>query len=116
MKKLAKITSAKLHHKERGILNFWIHVDYEDFGSQGIGGLALDQWDKEKSLFKDFLWGYIKTCFTPSPLLGRIMQNELADPNKEMEQKARLRNTNSTRYHPPLSGTHPSDQVLYPFY
>jgi len=49
MKKLAKITSAKLHHKEREILSFWIRVDYEDFGSQGIGGLALDQWDKEKN-------------------------------------------------------------------
>lgn len=47
-KKLAKITSAKLEFKEGGILNFLIFVDYEDFGSQGIGGFALDRWDEEK--------------------------------------------------------------------
>lgn len=48
-KKLAKITSAKLEIKERGILGFWIFVNYEDGGHQGIGGIALDQWDEEKS-------------------------------------------------------------------
>ena len=48
MKRLAKISSATLEIKERGILNFWIHVDYEEGGSQGIGGLALDTYDKEK--------------------------------------------------------------------
>ena len=47
-KQLAKITSAKLEIKERGILNFWILVDYEDSPCQGIGSLALDKWDKEK--------------------------------------------------------------------
>lgn len=47
-KLLAKITSAKLEIKERGILNFWIFVDYEDGGSQGIGGLVLDTWDESK--------------------------------------------------------------------
>ncbi len=46
-KKLAKITKANLEIKERGVLNFWIHVDYEEGGtSQGIGGLVLDQYDK----------------------------------------------------------------------
>ena len=49
MKKvIAKISSAKLEIKERGILNFWIHVEYEDGGGQGIGGLCLDEWDEEK--------------------------------------------------------------------
>ena len=48
MKKLAKITKASLEIKERGILNFWIHVDYEDGCSQGVGGLVLDEWDEEK--------------------------------------------------------------------
>ena len=45
-KQLAKITDAKLEIKETGILNFWIFVDYEDLGSQEIGGLALDEWDE----------------------------------------------------------------------
>jgi len=47
-KRLAKITKATLEIKERDILNFWIFVDYEDGGSQGVGGIALDQYDKEK--------------------------------------------------------------------
>lgn len=47
-KQLAKIKSAHLEIKERGVLNFWIKVDYEDLGSQGIGGLCLDTFNKEK--------------------------------------------------------------------
>lgn len=47
-KQLAKITSAGLEIKERGILNFWIFVDYEEGCSQGIGGIALDSFNKEK--------------------------------------------------------------------
>jgi hypothetical protein len=47
-RKLAKITGAKLELQERGILNFWIFVDYEDGFAQGIGGIALDQFDKSK--------------------------------------------------------------------
>ena len=43
-KKLARIKSATLEIKERGILSFWIFVDYEDGGSQGIGGIALDDY------------------------------------------------------------------------
>ena len=43
-KKLAKIRKAKLEILERGILNFWINVDYESGSSQGVGGLALDSW------------------------------------------------------------------------
>ena len=45
--KLAKIRYATLEIKERGILNFWIHVDYEDGFSQGIGGIALDTYNNE---------------------------------------------------------------------
>jgi len=45
-KQLAKISKASLEIKERGILNFWIHVDYEEGMSQGIGGIALDTYDK----------------------------------------------------------------------
>lgn len=47
-KVLAKITKATLEIKERGILNFWIHVDYKEGCCQGIGGIALDEYDKEK--------------------------------------------------------------------
>ena len=49
-KELARITSASLEIKERGILNFWINVDYENGFSQGIGGIVLDAYDKEKTL------------------------------------------------------------------
>jgi hypothetical protein len=44
-KKLARIKSAKLEIQERGILNFWLYVDYEDGLSQGVGGIALDTYD-----------------------------------------------------------------------
>jgi hypothetical protein len=47
-KQLAKISKAKLEIQERGMLNFLIYVDYEDCGSQGIGGICLDEYDKEK--------------------------------------------------------------------
>ena len=47
-KQLAKIENAKLEIKERGILNFYIFVHYEDGGHQGVGGIALDTFDKEK--------------------------------------------------------------------
>lgn len=47
-KQLAKVTSASLEIQERGILNFWIYVDYEEGCSQGIGGIALDEWDANK--------------------------------------------------------------------
>lgn len=46
-KQLAKVTSASLEIKERGILNFWIHVEYEDGGGQGIGGICLDEYCKK---------------------------------------------------------------------
>lgn len=46
MMKLAKVESASLEIKERGILNFWVQVAYEDGFHQGVGGLTLDDWDK----------------------------------------------------------------------
>ncbi|MNQ44695.1 hypothetical protein D3C85_584590 [compost metagenome] len=46
-KKLAKISSATFEIKERGVLNFWVFVDYEEGCSQGVGGLVLDDYDKE---------------------------------------------------------------------
>lgn len=48
IKKLAKIRKAHLEIQERGILNFWIHVDYEEGCSQGVGGLVLDTYDNER--------------------------------------------------------------------
>ena len=47
-KKLAKVKEASLEIKEREILNFWIFVDYEEGGTQGIGGIALDSWSEGK--------------------------------------------------------------------
>ena len=47
-KKLAKITKARLEIKDRGVLSFWILVDYEEGCSQGVGGIALDTWDAVK--------------------------------------------------------------------
>ena len=46
-RKLAKITKASLNIQDRGILTFWLTVDYEDGGSQGVGGIALDSYNKE---------------------------------------------------------------------
>ena len=47
-KKLAKIKNASLNIKDRGILGFWIAVDYEDGFSQMVGGVALDDWCEAK--------------------------------------------------------------------
>ena len=47
-KKLAKIKSAKLGMQDRGILTFWVIVDYEDGCSQGVGGMTLDTYCKDK--------------------------------------------------------------------
>ncbi len=45
--KLAKVESASLEIKDRGILNFWVHVNYEDGLCQGVGGLSLDTWNED---------------------------------------------------------------------
>lgn len=51
-KNLAKISKATLS-MERGILSFWIFVEYEEGGGQGVGGIALDSPKKEsQSLWK----------------------------------------------------------------
>ena len=47
-KRLAKISKASLEIQERGILNFWIHVEYEEGCSQVVGGYALDEYCEEK--------------------------------------------------------------------
>lgn len=47
-KRLAKIESASLNIKDRGILTFWVHVEYEEGCHQGVGGIALDGWSEEK--------------------------------------------------------------------
>ena len=46
-KALARISSASLDIHDRGVLTFYIHVDYEDGMSQGIGGYALDEYDEK---------------------------------------------------------------------
>lgn len=46
-KQLAKIDNATLSI-ERGVLSFWIFVDYEEGGSQGVGGITLDDAKHEK--------------------------------------------------------------------
>lgn len=45
LEKLARVSSASLEIQERDILNFWIHVDYEEGMSQGVGGIVLDRYD-----------------------------------------------------------------------
>ena len=45
-RELGIITKATLEIKERGILNFYIYIDYENGCSQVIGGLALDEYNK----------------------------------------------------------------------
>ena len=45
--KLARVTKARTEWKDRSIFNFNIFVDYEDFGSQMIGGIGLDEYSKE---------------------------------------------------------------------
>jgi hypothetical protein len=47
-KQLAKVKSATLSIKDRGILTFWISVNYEEGCSQGVGGVCLDTYDKHK--------------------------------------------------------------------
>ena len=48
IEKLAKIENASLEIKERGILNFYISVKYEEGLSQCIGNIVLDTFDKQK--------------------------------------------------------------------
>lgn len=57
IKKLAKIREASLNMQDRGIFTFWIHVDYEDGCSQGVGGIALDDWDESERARKGTAFG-----------------------------------------------------------
>lgn len=43
----AKITKVSLGKEDHGILTFWIFVDYGEGVGQGIGGYALDSFDKK---------------------------------------------------------------------
>jgi len=43
-RQLAKISKARLEIKERGILCFWIYVNYENGCGQAVGGFALDSY------------------------------------------------------------------------
>jgi hypothetical protein len=79
-KKLAKITSAKLEIKERGILNFWIFVEYEEGGGQGIGGLALDEWDKDKKKRVGTAYG----CEMIRCLLDTLSVNDFSEMKGKM--------------------------------
>ena len=56
-KKLAKITKASLGILERGILTFWIFVDYEEGLSQGVGGIRLDEWNEETRSSRGTVFG-----------------------------------------------------------
>ena len=47
-RRLAKVSSATLYIKDRGILTFWIYVDYEEGCSQGVGGICFDTYDERK--------------------------------------------------------------------
>lgn len=46
-KNLAKISKARLS-MDRDILSFWIFVEYEEGGGQGIGGITLDNPKKQR--------------------------------------------------------------------
>ena len=56
-KKLARVSSASLNILDRGILTFWVHADYEDGCSQGVGGFALDQWNKDAETRQGTVYG-----------------------------------------------------------
>lgn len=45
-KVLAKIRNAVVEIEDHSILTCWVTVDYEDGGTQGIGGYELDSYDK----------------------------------------------------------------------
>jgi hypothetical protein len=55
-KQLAKITKASLEIQERGTLNFWIHVHYEEgfgFEPKGIQALATNKDASKPVIFAD---------------------------------------------------------------
>ena len=74
-KQLAKISKAGLEIKERGILNFWIFVDYEEGLSQGIGGIVLDSYNKEKKERRGTAYG----CEMIRKLLIELNVNDFSE-------------------------------------
>ena len=83
-KKLAKIRKAGLEIKERGILNFWIFVDYEEGCSQGIGGMALDEYDKEKEERVGTAYG----CEMIRRLLLELNVDDFSEMSGEIDRKS----------------------------
>ena len=79
-KQLAHITDATLEIRERGILNFWIYVDYEEGSSQGVGGLALDEYDPETKERVGTAYG----CEMIRQLLITLDVNDLKDAAGKM--------------------------------
>lgn len=46
-KHLARVKSVKTSIKDHGCLTFWVDVEYENGFCQEVGGLTLDDWNKE---------------------------------------------------------------------
>lgn len=79
IKKLARVSKAGFEIQERGILNFWVFVDYEEGCSQGVGGIALDQWNEEKREREGTAYG----CEMIRQLLLFFGVNNLTDIKKD---------------------------------
>lgn len=79
IKKLARVSKAGFEIQERGILNFWVFVDYEEGCSQGVGGIALDQWSEEKREREGTAYG----CEMIRQLLLFFGVNNLTDIKKD---------------------------------
>ncbi len=73
-KELARVDSAKLS-MDRNIMSFLIHVTYESYGCQGVGGLALDTWDEEK----DSRVGTVYGCELIRRILEAFGVNDLTE-------------------------------------
>lgn len=74
-KRLAKISKAGLEIKERGVLTFWIYVDYEEGGSQAVGGIELDAYDEETKERKGSAYG----CEMIRRLLLELCVNDFSE-------------------------------------
>jgi|TARA_Y100000310_G_scaffold90528_3_gene87846 hypothetical protein len=47
VKELGKISDAWFGFNDRGMLDCWVMIDYEEGCSQGFGGICLDTYNKE---------------------------------------------------------------------
>ena len=79
-RKLAKITSARLEIQDRHILSFWIFVDYEEMGCQGVGGMALDSYCEDRKGRVGTTYG----CEMIRRLLMLLGVNELSEAKGKM--------------------------------